>query len=381
MPKLTLTFLYMEREHLGKDVTCVPYYLGKALGYDVEIVSLTSATNHDFPTVTGNIRYRFLFRNGDRGNGWYKLAFFWWYLIRNARKIDILMRFHYSVPTMVETILYKALNPRGKVYVKCDTNHHIMDKFLHKKGLEKWFKQLLYRKGIGCIDVISCETSRAYEEMTRSQLPYFALGDKLVYVPNGFDEEMLRKMKLTLLPFEQKQHVIITVGRLGSEQKNTEMLLDALARTDLKDWKVYLIGPVDPDFRPVIERFFKNHPDKQNAVLFTGPVYDKRTLWEYYNRARIFVLTSRWESFGLVLTEACRFGCYLVSTDVGAARDLIDSQSCGEYVGQEDAVGLHHSLQRIINGQTRSALSTEDCYKKLSWEHVLQPVIEKLKER
>lgn len=381
MPKLTLTFLYMEREHLGKDVTCVPYYLGKALGYDVEIVSLTSATNHDFPTVTGNIRYRFLFRNGDRGNGWYKLAFFWWYLIRNARKIDILMRFHYSVPTMVETILYKALNPRGKVYVKCDTNHHIMDKFLHKKGLEKWFKQLLYRKGIGCIDVISCETSRAYEEMTRSQLPYFALGDKLVYVPNGFDEEMLRKMKLTLLPFEQKEHVIITVGRLGSEEKNTEMLLDALARTDLKDWKVYLIGPVDPDFRPVIERFFKNHPDKQNAVLFTGPVYDKRTLWEYYNRARIFVLTSRWESFGLVLTEACRFGCYLVSTDVGAARDLIDSQSCGEYVGQEDAVGLHHSLQRIINGQTRSALSTEDCYKKLSWEHVLQPVIEKLKER
>lgn len=129
MANLTLNFLYMEREHVGKDVTCVPEYLGRALGCDVEIVSLTSATNRDFPAALDGIRYRFLFRRGDRRNGWYKFAFFWWYLIRNARRIDILMRFHYSVPTMIETILYKMCNPRGKVYVKCDTDHHIISRF------------------------------------------------------------------------------------------------------------------------------------------------------------------------------------------------------------------------------------------------------------
>ena len=91
MPKLTLTFLYMEREHIGKDVSCVPYYLGQALGYDVEIVSLTSATNRNFPVENDGIRYKFLFRRGDRKNGWYKLIFFWWYLVCNARKIDILL--------------------------------------------------------------------------------------------------------------------------------------------------------------------------------------------------------------------------------------------------------------------------------------------------
>ena len=77
MPNLTLSFLYMEREHVGKDVTCVPQYLGRMLGADVEIVSLTSATNRDFPAELDGIRYRFLFRRGDRRNGWYKYAFFW----------------------------------------------------------------------------------------------------------------------------------------------------------------------------------------------------------------------------------------------------------------------------------------------------------------
>ena len=39
MPNLTMTFLYMEREHVGKDVTCVPDYLGRALGCKVAFSS------------------------------------------------------------------------------------------------------------------------------------------------------------------------------------------------------------------------------------------------------------------------------------------------------------------------------------------------------
>ena len=150
MPKLTLTFLYMEREHIGKDVSCVPYYLGQALGYDVEIVSLTSATNRNFPVENDGIRYKFLFRRGDRKNGWYKLIFFWWYLVCNARKIDILMRFHYSIPTIIEAIIYKIFNPDGKVYVKCDTDHHITEKFPQRKGIKEGIRRLLYKKRDRC---------------------------------------------------------------------------------------------------------------------------------------------------------------------------------------------------------------------------------------
>lgn len=381
MPNLTLSFLYMEREHVGKDVTCVPQYLGRMLGADVEIVSLTSATNRDFPAELDGIRYRFLFRRGDRRNGWYKYAFFWWYLIRNAKRIDILMRFHYSVPTMIETILYKMCNPRGKVYIKCDTDHHIISKFPPPEKITDRWKLRLYERGIACIDVISCETENAYEAMSASSSPYFALGDKLVYVPNGFDERLLERLELAPRSAERKENLIVTVGRLGTEEKNTEMLLDALGRIDLRrggGWKCCLIGSSEPSFRAAIDRFYELHPDKREAVVFTGPIYDKRALWDYYDRSKVFVLTSRWESYGLVLNEAKRFGCYLVSTDVGAARDLIGGRY-GEYVPQEDAAALAEVLQRIIDGERNTDVYRGWDASEIYWESVLRPVAERLK--
>ena len=378
MANLTLTFLYMEREHIGKDVSCVPWYLARALGTDIEIVSLTSATNRDFPAEDKGIKYRFLFRRGDRGNGWWKLGFFWWYLLWNGRKIDILMRFHYSPATVVEVVLYKILNPHGKAYIKCDTDHKLVDKFPHEGG--GGAKLWLYRKAIRSLDVVSCETSEAYRAINSSKSPWLDFGDKLVFVPNGFDEQMLVDSGITVKPFIQKENVMITVGRLGTEQKNTEMLLEALAVTDMKDWTFYLVGPVDQTFQPIVDRFFEKHPEKRGSVVFTGPIYDKRELWEYYNRAKVFVLTSIWESYALVLNEAKRFGCYMVSTDVGAARDLIGDNEHGEYIEQNDAEGLKDALQKIICGQTNTDVYDGDISHSISWEHVLAPVVEKLKK-
>ena len=187
-------------------------------------------------------------------------------------------------------------------------------------------------------------------------------------------------MPIKIKSFNEKENKIITVGRLGTKQKNTDMLLESLAHIDMAGWKFYFIGSVEPAFQSQIDEFYKNFPDKRGSVIFTGPIYDKQELWEHYNSAKVFVLTSRWESYGLVLVEARRFGCYLVSTDVGAARDLIGNNEYGEYVKQEDAAGLHQALQQIINQQhpTNAVIGMQP---ELSWEHVLCPVIEKLRKK
>lgn len=41
-------------------------------------------------------------------------------LTQNARSIDILFRFHYTLMTAIMILLYKFFNKRGKVYVKLD---------------------------------------------------------------------------------------------------------------------------------------------------------------------------------------------------------------------------------------------------------------------
>lgn len=379
MPNLTMTFLYMEREHVGKDVTCVPDYLGRALGCRVEIVSLTSATNRDFPDELDGIRYRFLFRRGDRSNGWYKLVFFWWYLIRHAKKIDILMRFHYSVQTVIEAILYKVFNPRGKVYVKCDTGPDIIEKFpVPARGMIEKLRLCLYKKGISCIDVISCETLKTYEMMQATTSPYFMFGNKLVFVPNGFDERM--RIRLGIIPktFSEKENIMLTVGRLGTEQKNTEMLLKALEKVELTDWTFYFVGSVEPHFKAEIDRFYRLHPDKVKTVIFTGVISKKEELWELYNRSKVTVLPSRWEGYAIVYGEAKRFANYIVTTEVGGAYETVENNRFGEYIPQDDSTCLARVLQCIIDGKTNI-----DTYQNwepsgIFWEPRLLPVIDRL---
>ena len=58
---------------------------------------------------------------------------------------------------------------------------------------------------------------------------------------------------------------MITVGRLGTYQKNTEMLLNALDLMELRDWKVYFRG-----FGLFFEGFFYEKPVKKGISLFCG---------------------------------------------------------------------------------------------------------------
>ena len=83
---------------------------------------------------------------------------------------------------------------------------------------------------------------------------------KLVLLPNAFDEEALQGLNIKERSFEVKENLIITVGRIGTSQKNTEMLLNAVKQIEWNDWKLCLIGTIEPDFQSTITRFFAEYP-------------------------------------------------------------------------------------------------------------------------
>ena len=100
-------------------------------------------------------------------------------------------------------------------------------------------------------------------------------------MPNGFDEETLKTLSIVEKDFGHKENIMITVGRLGTYQKNTEMLLNALDLMELRDWKVYLIGSISEDLDFFLKDFFMRNPSKKESVFFVGPIYDKKSLWEF----------------------------------------------------------------------------------------------------
>lgn len=371
---LTLIFNHFEfeREHLGKDVFLIPYELGKQLEYDVTIVYPHTRTNGDIPESLYGVKLIPLkYRKELLFIPFWKHLNFYIYLLKHAKSIDLLMRFHLSLHTELVTIFYKKINRKGKVYVKLDINPdglQVMYGDVKRSNLKRkihgWLSSFFIRK----VDCFSCETSVAYQRLNESDFPELQFGDKLQLIPNGFDEELLESLYIEERPFDQKENVIITVGRLGTSQKNTEMFLQALTNVNLNDWQIFLIGTVDQRIKETIQDFFKHNPDKMNSVKFVEAIFDKKELWEYYNRAKVFVLTSDWESYGLVLNEAKRFRNYIVSTEVGACIDLIEGEKFGVSIPINDDERLTKILNEIILEKRNIDVYKGYDMNKISWQ-------------
>jgi glycosyltransferase involved in cell wall biosynthesis len=381
---LTLFFEPLRTIHFGKDPILVPYTLGKKLNCSVTIVYFRAENNLDLSdtfTYKG-IKLIPLERHGtEKTNFRIRYCELFKYIWSHANEIDVMMRFFDNRITELCTCIYKYRNPKGKVYVKMDVNpFRLMEGSREKTLIPEWLnpKNCLthsYHKGT---TVISCESSIAFNFLKKRTVLY-AWGNKLLHIPNGFDEEFFNELSIAERKYSEKENIIITVARNGTPQKNTEMILRMLPQLRMNGWKCYLIGSIEPDFQQKVEDFYRQYPHLKEDVIFTGNIDDKKVLWEYYNRAKVFILSSRFESYCLALNEAKRFGNYIISTHVGASDDIIQ-EKYGEYVEQDDDVAMATKIQNVIDGKTDIA-HVYDGFdgNVLSWDVVLDEVAQRLK--
>lgn len=378
---LTLYFINVEQVHLGKDVFLTPYYLGKELGANVRIVYPMTDTNQNMPKFHRGVRLIpiSLFHKPIKNRYW-RHIFTLLYIIRFIVPSTYAMLFHYySLFTPIYGIIYKTLNPWGKLYVKLDADIIALKyKDEYKNRIDAMIHDFVHWWFAKRVDCVSCETSVAFDAIMKSEATCYKFKKDMLKMYNGFDEERLRSIGLNLIPCEEKENLFITVARLGTEQKNTEMILNALARVDLGDWKFYLIGPIEKDFQLVIDSFYESHPEKRSNVIFTGPISSKREIWGYYNKAKVFVLTSTFEACALVLCEAYKFSNYIVSTDVGVFSDLVKNEKDGIVVEQRNDKQLSHVLEDIVKGNIHIDCSSRDT-NKLNWDKLIKVVAEKMK--
>lgn len=86
------------------------------------------------------------------------------------------------------------------------------------------------------------------------------------------------------------------------------------------------------------------------------------------------MLTSRWESYALVLNEAKRFKNYIISTDVGAASDLIEGGKYGKIIPQDSDIDLINTLDGIINNRININVYADFQGSSLSWEEMIKKI-------
>ena len=323
--------------HLYKDIGLFAKYLSMCHFDEVELLKAGNAGSIEQKTKYFTVKNLFI-DSKMYNERWYHTKLFYtkciiksfMYLMQN-KNITHIMIYHIITCSVFFAFLTKLFSPRIKIYFKTDIDIDAaitFDKSLRKKLLVSLVKRWTFSH----IDMISCETTDIFNILSKN-----IMIKNLHLIPNGFDDEAYAVNATDII--SQKENIIITSSRLGSYQKNTELLLDVLSKVELNDWQVVLIGPIESeeqDFQKKIDDFLIKYPGLRTKIIFTGNITDRQLLFNYYGKAKIFFLPSRFESFGIALLEAAAFGDYIISTDVGAARDLTNNGQFG-YICPESA--------------------------------------------
>ncbi len=321
-------------QQLTKNCGIVPYLFHKRFGFHAVMAGARTEDSYPYIKYVEGMDVEFL-PDGELST---KLD----YINAHATDMDLLI-LHGYYPNYLEIVKrYRSLRADGKIYMELDINLQAADR-------TPWRSDKVDTV-LGACDVIgaSCRSMQRY--MSR-KTPY-----RIEYIPNGFYDFD----GVGFAPdFAEKENIILTVGRLGTHQKNNELLLEAFAAVadDMPGWTLRLVGRIEEGFNPYIEDYFLRYPMLKNRVIFTGIITDRSTMAKEYRRAKIFALTSRMEGgTPNVIAEALSAGDYIVTSDIDASGEAVDNGRCGDVFPVENKRKLMEILLRLSRNEKRIEL-------------------------
>lgn len=218
----------------------------------------------------------------------------------------------------------------------------------------------------------------------KEYLHFYNVVDKFILLSTSFIEEMCvrfkfpDKKKIACIPnplsFERemdqndlikKHKIVLIVARLEETQKNIMSALRIWKKAEdnvtSNDWTLVL-GGYGPDENKIL-----TYADSLNLnnFKFIGKVDDAQVLFQ---SASIFMMTSRYEGFGMTLTEALQNGCVPIAFDnFTVLHDILDDGMNGIIIPSGDEECYAQKLLSLMNNNSeRKAMAIrgiESCKK------------------
>jgi glycosyltransferase involved in cell wall biosynthesis len=154
--------------------------------------------------------------------------------------------------------------------------------------------------------------------------------EKLRLVPYGVDLSLFRPV-----PKVDKIFRVIYVGAL-SLQKGIQYLLQAVEPLRLPGFELWLIGGLDPDIKPIMERY-------AGSFRYLG-VIPRTKLFSYYSQGSVFIMASIQDGFGLVQAQAMACGLPVVATTNTGASSLFTDGREGFIVPIRDPEAIREKI-------------------------------------
>lgn len=206
---------------------------------------------------------------------------------------------------------------------------------------------------------------------------------RAISVPNKIDTEYYKKrgFNSVYIPHLVKDkernrasgenHVVLNVGRL-TDDKRQDNLIECWSRINNKgDWQLWIVGTGE-NYEKLIDMTKRLQIDD----VFFFP--ETKNIEEMYLSASVFAFTSRFEGFGLVLTEAMAYGLPCIAYDCPSGpKDIIDNGKNGFLIENSNSVAYSDKLDYLIHMDAgeRSLLSDNAYMTIQEWDN--DKIIEK----
>ena len=299
-------------QYLLKDVGLVPYMFHKVFGYDVTMLGCKRG-EYPYLDMLSGLRMEFLQDCSDEKT---HLILNIEYLREHHKDMDVLVLYGAYFTYFNEYLrVYRELRPDGKVYLALDANSLWVDSM-------PWTSSE-FMSFLDSCDVIATSCRKTWRLLNRKWNRW-----TINYIPNGFYNTTNKDISVT---YNEKENIILTVGRIGIKEKANHILLEAFAlvHNEIPEWRVHLVGEIDDSFVLYIEKYFQKYPELSEKVIFKGLIEDKAQLFSEYACAKLFVLTSISEGMPNVISEALFHGCYQITSNIDAAEDITNNGQIG----------------------------------------------------
>ncbi len=180
----------------------------------------------------------------------------------------------------------------------------------------------------------------------------FGNKSKTKVIPNCINTEKIRKIlftpdKIRLRWQLDDKDIILTNAGMFNEQKAQIHLLQAMdiILKEIPNAKLMLVGwgPMEQELKNAVEKM-----GIQNHVIFTGKI-SHEDVFDVLAITNIFVLSSLWEGFGLVMGEAMAMGKPVVATRTDGSELLVIDEETGVLVPPGDFRSLASAVIKLLN--------------------------------
>lgn len=234
---------------------------------------------------------------------------------------------------------------------KISTIHDVS--FLHNPS---WFSKsyyLLY-KFITPLTIKTSQRVFTVSKFSKSEiLKYypFVLADRIDVIYNAVDFTTIGRDNIST--FKKN---LLTVGSLDP-RKNLQSLIKALELLNGQE-ELHVIGGSNRIFAESVNLHLQ-----KNNVKFLGRVSDSE-LKQEYAKAKLFILPSLYEGFGIPPLEALHAGCDIAISDIPVFREIFEDAAI--YFNAEDPCDISKKISMFLNGEIRIK---QDAKKRISQKY------------